>query len=346
MAIIDNIAHYWNHIIYIKNPIVDRIFQFINNINIVKFFITICFFYTVGTFVNFYVPFPKFHLFQCLFTTIFIIAFISIRHFEKQMKELHRMMAGDKGLHRVNDKIDRLRRSALNIIIPPIAGAFFGMLAVLLVNVNIRSLSAIYLIIVYTICDLVSFLGYLQYVYLAIYIVRLGNSKRIDIYDKEYPSNTGWINTLTKLYCRYRNTFFILGMLYIFGVIYFVLCGAFRVMEKLTMYPILWFALLLFWGGVLCAIVILFPTVSILEYIYIKKIIGNLKTQTVIDINKSIANNPNDIQIKLQKSYLIIAIMNTPDYPFKDAIGVVFSSIMTTINLAASVAAILQLAIV
>ena len=188
MAIIDNIAHYWNHIIYIKNPIVDRIFQFINNINIVKFFITICFFYTVGTFVNFYVPFPKFHLFQCLFTTIFIIAFISIRHFEKQMKELHRMMAGDKGLHRVNDKIDRLRRSALNIIIPPIAGAFFGMLAVLLVNVNIRSLSAIYLIIVYTICVLVSFLGYLQYVYLAIYIVRLGNSKRIDIYDKEYPS--------------------------------------------------------------------------------------------------------------------------------------------------------------
>lgn len=81
------------------------------------------------------------------------------------------------------------------------------MLAVLLVNVNIRSLSAIYLIIVYTICVLVSFLGYLQYVYLAIYIVRLGNSKRIDIYDKEYPSNTGWINTLTKLYCRYRNTF-------------------------------------------------------------------------------------------------------------------------------------------
>lgn len=346
MVIIDNISHYWNHIIYIKNPIVDRIFQFINSINIAIFFVAISVFYAMGTFVNFYVPFPKFHLFQCLFITIFIIAFISIRHFEKQMNELHRMMAGDRSLHRINDKINRLQRSALNIVIPPIAGVFFGMLAILLVNVNIQSLSAIYLIIVYTVCVLISFLGYLQYVYLAIYIVRLANNKRIDIYDKDYPSNTGWINTLTRLYCRYRNIFFILGMLYTFGVIYFVLCDAFKVIEKLTMYPTLWFALLLFWGGVLCAIVILFPIVSILEYICIKKIIGNLKTQTVINLNNCTANIPNNIQIKLQKSYLIIAVMNTPDYPFKDTIGVIFSSIMTAINLAASIAAIVQLAIV
>lgn len=340
-----NLQHLWIHIINLKNPMVIRIFKFLDDINLMRFILTTGTFYIMGLLINHYSPFPQFYLFQNLFIGIFIGAFVSVRHFRKQMRELRCTMAGDRTLHSINDKMERWQYSTLNLIVPPIAGAFFGILAILLININIKSISAYYLVLAYVECVLISFIGYLQYVYLFFYIVKIGKNNEITKYDEDYPSSTVWLTTLTKLYCRYRNTFFVLGMMYVFSVIYFVFCGEFKIIQKIEAFPRYKIALVLFWGGVLCAIVIIFPVISIIEYIYIRKTVDNLKEQAVLKVNRW-SSEREDIKFKLEKANLIISIRNTPDYPFKDAVGIVFSCIVTCTNLAASIVAILQLNIV
>lgn len=341
--IINNITHIFIHLIFINNNFVCRLFRFINRINIFLYILTTLLFYYLGIVINNSIPFPKFNFFQTLFVSINVIAFFSIRYFEKQMKELQGLMSGDKALHPINDKVYRLRYSTLNLIVPPLAGTFFGVLALILVNVNMKSLSALYLILTYAVCVLVSFWGYLQYVYLLVYIWMLGhNVKKITMYNKDYPSNTKWVFLLAKLYSNYRNVFFVLGAAFCFGVIYFVLCGDYKVIEKISVYEWCQIPLLLFWGSVFLAIVIFFPISSIIEYINIRKIVENLKNQTVVEINRMVPEYSESCEMKIQKSYLIIAITNTPDYPFKDKLGIAFSTLITFINLASSVTAILE----
>lgn len=340
-----NIKHWCTHLTNIDNSIIVKIFEIIDHTKAYTIIFITALFYFGGILINTGTPFPKFIFFHSLFTGIFIVAFFSVKYYESQMKEIHRLMAGDNALYPINDKIYRLRHSTLNLIVPPLACAFFGILTSILINVNIHKLSSYYLITTYAACVVVSFIGYLQYVYLFIYIWKLSyNNKRISMYNKDYPSNTKWIILLTKLYSNYRNIFFILGAAYVFGVIYFVLCGDFMVAEKISTCRWYGIPLLLFWGGVFVAIVIFFPISSIIEYRNIMKIVDNLKNQTVVDLNKMVPEYSQSYEMKIQKSYLIIAITNTPDYPIKDRVGVVFSSFITFINLAASIVAILQYA--
>lgn len=341
--LIININHLGVHLTNINNSIVDIILKIINQTNIPVFLFITILFYSLGIIINENVPFPCFNLFHTLFTGIFVVAFLSVRYFDKQMNEIHRLTASDKVLYLINDKIYRFRHSTLNLIVPPLAGTFFGVLALTLVNISINSLSAVYLIFTYIACVLVSFIGYLQYIYLYIYILKLrSNTKRITMYNKDYPSNTKWVVSLAKLYGKYRNIFFILGAAYVFGVIYFVLCGDYLVLEKIAAHEWYIIFLILFWGSVFLAIVIFFPISSIIEYINIKKIVDNLKNQTVVDLNKMVPEHSQSDETKLQRSYLVIAIINTPDYPFKDKLGIIFSIIISFINLSASVVAILE----
>lgn len=340
-----NIKHLCTHLFNIDNRVVKKLFDLIDNIRIYIFFLVIAFVYCLGIFINKRNPFPQYTLFQSLFIGIFIVAFFSVRHYEKQMKDIHRLMSGDNTLHHINDKMYRFRYSTINLIIPPLATAFFGFLAIALVNVNINTPSAVYLIFIYTICVVMSFIGYLQYVYLFVYIKKLSrNTKTIHIYNRDYPSNTKWVILLAKLYGNYRNIFFVLGASYVFGVIYFVLCKDYRVIEKIILNEWQWIYLILFWGSVFLAIVVFFPISSVIEYINIKKIVDNLKNQTVVDLNKMIPLHSKNYEMKIQKSYLVIAVINTPDYPIKDKLGILFSSLVTCINIFASVVAILEYA--
>lgn len=139
-------------------------------------------------------------------------------------------------------------------------------------NVNIYSVSALYLVITYILCVLPSFLGYLQFLYLAVYIHNLRKqSGSIKTYEKNYPSNTEWIIKLAKLSSYYRNIFFLLGTTYIFAVMFFVFCKGFSVMNKVVNNEIYMVPLCLFLGGVFIAIVVFFPVCGGIEYFDIKK---------------------------------------------------------------------------
>lgn len=337
------IKNLWTHIAKIDNCITDKVLIIIVKINAYIFIVATVIFYILGILINYFIEFPKFIFFQSLFMGIFVIAFFSVRYFEEQMEKIHRSMAGDRTLFLIYDEIYRFRHSALNLIVPPVAGAFFGCLAALLFNINIVSLSSFYLIAIYTICVLISFLGYMQYIYLFAYIHKLGyTTKKISLFNKDYPSNTKWVVSLTRLYSNYRTIFFILGSAYVFGVIYFVLCGDYKVIEKITEHSAYKTLLIIFWGSVFLAIVIFFPISTIIEHWNIKKIVEKLKDQSIIDLNSMIPEYSISNELKIQKSSLIVAITNTPDYPIKDNLAIIFSAFISIINLAASVVAIIE----
>ena len=262
------------------------------------------------------------------------------------MQEIHRLTAGDTTMMQINDRIYRLRYSSLNIIIPPIACTYFGVLALILNDLNKHTLSSIYLLLTYSISVIFSFWGYLQYIYLFLYIKLICNTKKkITIYNKNYPANTKWIILLAKLYGCYRNVFFVLGASYVFGVIYFVLCGSYTLIDNLSNYNDM-LPLYMFWGSVFVAIVIFFPVSTIIELNNIKKIVNNLKEQTTDNLNNMISQYSKNKNIYIQKSYLIIAITDTPDYPIKDKLGIIFSIIISCINIAASTVAILDFIVI
>lgn len=341
--LIIRIQNLWTHIAKIDNCITDKILASVVKINAYIFILIIIAFYGLGIIINHFIKFPQFIFFQSLFMGIFVIAFFSVRYFEKQMKDIHRLISSDHALFLISDEIYRLRHSALNLIVPPIAGTFFGCLAALLFNINIISLPSFYLIGIYTICVLVSFLGYLQYVYLFIYIQKLGyTTKKISLFNKDYPPNTKWIVLLTKLYSNYRSIFFILGAAYVFGVIYFVFCGDYKVIEKITADNVYKILLVIFWGSVFLAIVIFFPISTIIEHRNIKKIVEKLKDQSIFELNNMMPEHSISNGEKIQKSSLIIAITNTPDYPINDNLAIVFSAFISVINLAASIVAIIE----
>lgn len=338
----NKIQHLLVHAFYTESKYSDYVINFICDMNVFLFGIMTVFFSAVGIVINVMRPFPNYTLFQFLFTFIFIVSFFSIRYFEKQSIEIHRLMAGDRNLQPISDKNYRIRHSKMNLLIPLCICAYFGILALTLVNVELNTISALYLILIYTICVTTSLLGYLQYVYLSIFIKNLScSTSKIRKYNQDYPSNTNWLVALAHLFGIYRNIFFILGITYVFGVIYFVLCDGYNVLKNIAMNPWLNISIVLFWGGVLGAIVIFFPISCALNYLNIKKIVNHLKEQTIVDIN-SVFCKENDPYLRCQKSNLIIALMNTPAYPFKDAVGTAFSGIVTCINLAASIVAILQ----
>lgn len=337
----------WTHITKIDNCITDKIINRIIKINVYIFIFVTVTFYGLGIVINYFFKFPKFIFFQSLFMGIFVIAFFSVRYFEKQMKDIHCLMAGDRTLFVISDEIYRIRHSALNLIVPPLAGAFFGCLAAQLFNINIVSLSSFYLIMIYTICVLVSFLGYLQYIYLFIFIQKLRHTtNKISLFNKDYPPNTKWIVSLTKLYSNYRSIFFVLGAAYVFGVIYFVLCGDYKVVEKIIANNIYGILLAIFWGSVFFAIVIFFPITAIIGHWNIKRIVEKLKDQSIVDLNSRMPEHSINNDQKMQKSSLIIAIISTPDYPIRDNLAIAFSAFISIINLAASVVAIIDFALV
>lgn len=341
--LVAKLQNMWAHIAKIHNNITDKILTAIVKVNACVFILATAGFYCLGIVINYFIEFPKFIFFQSLFMGIFAIAFFSIRYFEKQMEEIHQMISGDITLFLIDDEIYRLRYSALNLIIPPIAGAFFGCLAAQLFNINIISLSSFYLIAIYTVCVLVSFLGYLQYIYLFAYIQKLGNTtEKISLYNKDYPTNTKWVVLLTKLYSKYRSIFFILGSAYVFGVIYFVLCDDYMVIEKIVSYNVYKILLVIFWGSVFLAIVFFFPISAIIEQQNIKRIVEKLKDQSIGYLNNMIPEKSINNAQKMQKSSLVIAIANTPDYPIKDSLAIAFSAFVSIINLTASVVAIIE----
>ncbi len=330
-----------NHILYKENPLTNWLIAKISKINISILFLCTLIFVIIGWLINCISSFPSFIFFQILFAIIFISSVFAIKYYEKTMETIHQKSSGDIKLQPIKDKNHRIRRNILNIICPVLGMIYFGIFASILINNYIFSPACIYLIIEYSISVPISLIGYMQYIYLWIFLKNVKNVDHIRKYDADYPSNTDWLVDLAKLYTVYRNGFFSLGVFYILGVIYFVFIEDFSILTKAWNYSVYFISLILFWGGVFLAIVVIFPISSAMMYQYITSITEKLKKQSVSYIIKNFPANA-QFELKIQKTAVVIDIFNTPRYPIRDFAGILFSSALSIFNVAASIVAVLQ----
>lgn len=332
MQVLHNFLH---HAVYIPNKYVTIFFNFIQGIRPAQFAFALAVYYIIGIYANHIYSFPYFYLYQFIFLFIATVSFWSVRYFHKTMNRLHLLMVADDGCE-VNIMFERIRTSTINFLIPPIGGAFFGIQALLLVDIPIWNVSAVYMMLSYVICVLISFMGYLQYVYLKIYVYKLYKGDQLCSYEKEYPAKTEWVRLLAKLASIYRNVLFLLGMTYVLAVYGFITLSKFGVLNKAQTNASYTFLLVCFIICGFVAIVIFFPVSAVIEYSYIKKIIERQKDEYIAELRQQ-----ND-SLSVQIAQLIISVRDTPDYPFKDAWGRIFSAITVFVNLGASVATIVQ----
>lgn len=266
---------------------------------------------------------------------------LAIKYYEKMMARIHQKSSGDIQLQPIKDKNYRIRRNVMNIICPILVMVYFGILVSMLIGDYIYSPATIYLIIEYIVSVPISLIGYMQYIYLWILLKKVRNVNHIRKYDVDYPSNTDWLVDLARLYTVYRNGFFSLGALYIAGVIYFVFIEDFLILTNVWIYPKFFISLVLFWGGVFLAIVLVFPISSVMMYQYIIAITEKLKKQSVSYIKRNYPANAK-FELEIQKTSVVIDILNTPRYPIKDFAGILFSGALSLFNVTASIVAVLQ----
>ena len=76
-------------------------------------------------------------------------------------------------------------------------------------------------------------------------------------------------------------------------------------------------------------------------YQYIIAITEKLKKQSVSYIKRNYPANAK-FELKIQKTSVVIDILNTPRYPIKDFAGILFSGALSLFNVTASIVAVLQ----
>lgn len=330
-----------HHITIRENRYINSFINAIIRAKMLKLFPIAISFILIGYLMNLYEPFPSFYFFQVLFCFIFLGSIYAVKIYEGIMTEIHKHMSGDNTLLLIKDRNYRLRRSLINAIIPILISLYFGILAAILINEYLSKSTCIYLIIEYIIAVPVSLIGYLQYLYLLNFINSIKKAVMIKRYDSDYPAKTDWLVELSRLYGIYRNNFFIIGAMYVFGVIRFVFVEEYCILNKLSYSLMIRVTLILFWGGVFVAIVVLFPLSCLLAHQNIVRIVENLKKQAVNEIRKEFPK-VNSSEQRANRTALIIQIQDTADYPLKESAGKIISCFFSAVDLAASVVAILQ----
>lgn len=296
---------------------------------------------------NSYYIFPHFYLFASLFIAIGTIIYLCLNYFSKQLPKLVNALAIQPGARSANVFYYAwVKNTPMYIISPMAIVLIFGvggcrMFGALKINPTLYWILCLFVVVVY-----ISIVGYIQYIFLFLYVLKLANSK--DTYTniqhdlEEYiPAELEWLQDLTKLCHIYRSAFFTLGSLYIlaFGLFCFL-----PEMEADINNP--WFFIL--WGIISIAIVVMFPFTSVIEQKKIKSIVLKLKKTYVQDLKKEInlkSLNETSLEISQRRFFETMytaQVMNSKDYPIYSFGNSFYNISLSIFNMAASIITIIQ----
>ena len=315
---------------------------FISKLKLIPTVIIGCLGLSIGLSLNCFYPMENFLIKASVLLFILIIALMAEKQYILITNSITSKLVGSRNniIAAANAKLERRKKSFHNYWIPCLFISFFGGSAVILKLISLDPLG-FFCLFAFVIIVFFSIVGYLQYVYLTIYLKDISKVDFIGSgvnYDRTYPAKTDWLVELTKLYHLYRNRFFITGTLYMTAFYLFtsdlslnMFINRFNasIDEKIVM---------LCWIVIFIAIVMLFPISSITGYFNIEKIVLNLKTTEVHRLKKRITKR------NKEQEYipLIISIWETASYPIKDIFGRIGSSIIAVINFAAAVFPVLS----
>lgn len=242
-------------------------------------------FVLIGIVLNLEKSFPLFYLFASLFLLVGIVCLFAERHYCNEIKKIHAVLLLQKCSVKANCFLTNTGTQSIAFaFIPILTVLVFGIGGCLIFGAIELTYTLIWVLLLFSIVVFVSIVGYVQYIFLAVYICKLsypkGRYTKLEKKAANYiPANIHWIQRLTKLVHCYQTVFFSIGCIYILAFAFFCY---FPSME--TQRGSCWFYIL--WAIIFFAIVVIFPLISLLEHKWIKKIVQKLKESYIYDLER------------------------------------------------------------
>lgn len=303
-----------------------KINDMIRNINFNKFIFILVFCNLTGAVANSISPFPLYGYFAFLFSFIAIVEVLAISFFVKQMDLILIEVSGEPKFRNAKYIYEKFQNSKSAFIIPFVVIFTYGGTGIPMIQTFELNCSMLFALVVFVPTVYLSIFVYMQYINLAVFIYQANIcQEKYLAYLEQSPANSKILYLISELVTLCRNSFFSIGTAYIIAFGLFTLSGAFGIDVSIHN-----FCLVLGWGIIAIAIVIVFPVVSLLEKWWLSSIIRNLKTISTKKIQKDYIVKNGD---KLQASDLIISIWQTPDYPINETVSLGYGVITTLVNL-------------
>lgn len=303
-----------------------NIWEILSKIDIKNAILIIILYNIIGAYANYVAPFPLYGFFSFIFSFIAIISALIIRCFLHRMKSILIAISGEPKFRSAKYGYERIQNKKIIFIIPVFAIIIYAGTGIPMIKHFELDCSMIFALAAFIPTVYLSILVYIQYINLAIFIYRVNNcSEKYLSYIEPCPANSSILYMLSELVYLYRNSFFVIGTAYILAFGLFTLSNSFGIDISINNY-----CLVIGWGIITVAIVIVFPVISFLEKKWITNIIRNLKVLTTKKLQKDYKENNSD---KIQASNLIISIWKTPDYPINETISLGYGLITTILNL-------------
>ncbi len=286
-------------------------------------------FLIVGTILNVYFPLSLFYLKSILVLLILNILLYAIRRYNRNLKEIFIEASGDPVLNAYKRKFYNNIYSFSNVIASFVISIFFVLVSILL-NFVCLNLLGIFSLCTLFITVFISIIGYSQYVYLINFLIKLSSSTLTN-YSTFYPANTKWLSLSSRLANFYQNIFFILGSLFILLFSVFTPSNTLEIISSPYNDLFIFFPLALSWLIILIAIIIAFPVTSIIKNNSIKRIVENMKYQSIKIFEDKIVYSNIDGQL----GYLgiIKEIYKSDSFPFSKKNNLIIPYLTTFLNL-------------
>ncbi len=315
-----------------------------------KFFIIfIILFCSTGAVLCQYYSFPYFEFYVFILGCIGLIALESIKYYNKKMPQITTSLTIVGRLQSANIFYYKyVYKNIIYLILPIAIAIIFGYGGCLMFDSLSVDILFIWIMFLFSVVVYLSIVGYVQYIFLAIYIYKITISKAKLLnfqhsLNECIPADLEWIQSLTKLSHVYRTSFFTIGCMYIIAFGLFCHLPEFNANCNSLIYYALW-------GIILIAIVIAFPIISILEHYWIKKIVKKTKDTYISDLKKEsnyLKKTCKDAKIGNTQSFLLeniyaFRIMESRDYPIISIWNMGYNVLLAIFNFLATVITVFQ----
>lgn len=311
--------------------------------------ILITIFAGIGFWLHQYYVFPFFLSFVIVFACIGLIVCKSIHFYSMYMAKITSSLATQNIARPANSFYYKfVYKNIAYMLFPFMIVIIFGYGGCLMFEAISFDPLFMWVMTLFSLVVYISIVGYVQYILLAVYIYKLAKSKYEfsalqHSLNECIPADIEWIQNITKLSHVYRTVFFTIGGLYIIAFSAFCYIPDFKANCDLQIYHILW-------GIIFIAIVLTFPVISVLEYLWIKKIVEKIKNKYLFDIQKETKQNVNNfnkdkiskLQIFLLENIYALRIMESRNYPIVSIWNVGYSVCLTIFNFMATILTIVH----
>lgn len=323
----------------------DNLLELIGGLNLWSpAFITV-FIVLVGVLVNYLAKekFPYFIIFQAALLFTLCTAYYSIRKIKKfncEGSNFQIHSAGEPEILAVRTQYERIAKSNFNYILPIVFGGSISLITSNIFTMQIDLILRIYCFSALAVILAVCAMGFSQYFFFVYFLIQLAKkADKIKQFDTALPAKTNWLIDLANMANWYSTMYFLVGLIYVALFYEFSFSHAFNMLNlHLNVRYLLYFL----WAIIIVVIIFGFPITTILGLFALRTITVRLKSHQEINLRLQ-REHTSDIPLRTAIDSLLILLDNTPAIPQKPLIGYIGSFIISTINLFASIQAVMQL---